>query len=177
MYRNGRNILNEKRRSASLSITNRTWNERGSKPSLQDETPGLIGWATARILETRISLPYHWEEERVVDRWGQETQTNYDNHISGQEDYRSKHLIVTDETQPKVNLTFIGPRIVIYFCSKPTRCAIFAFIEYHSTCFGRPFFSSSGVQDCTYSIKYMSYRYCWLLASGHEMKLSSISWW
>jgi len=33
----------------------------------------------------------------------------------------------------------------------------FEFIEYHSTCFGRSFHPSSGVQDCTYSIKYMSY--------------------
>ena len=40
---------------------------------------------------------------------------------------------------------------------KPTRCTVFEFIEY-STCFGQSFRPSSGVQDCTYSIRYMSYR-------------------
>jgi len=30
-------------------------------------------------------------------------------------------------------------------------------IEYHSTGFGRSFCPSSGVQDCTHSIRYMSY--------------------
>ena len=41
---------------------------------------------------------------------------------------------------------------------KPTRCTIFKFTEYHSTCFGWSFRPSSGVQDCTHSIRYMSYR-------------------
>jgi len=37
-------------------------------------------------------------------------------------------------------------------------------LEQHSTCFGRSLRPSSGVQDCTYSIRYMSYRFCgWLL--------------
>jgi len=40
---------------------------------------------------------------------------------------------------------------------KPSRCTIFEFIEYHSTCFGRSFRLSSGVQYCTYSIRCMSY--------------------
>jgi hypothetical protein len=43
---------------------------------------------------------------------------------------------------------------------KPTRCTIFEFIEYHSTCYGRSFRPSSGVQDCTQSIMYMSYWNC-----------------
>jgi len=34
----------------------------------------------------------------------------------------------------------------------------FEFIEYHSTRFGRSFRPSLGVQDCAYSITYMSYR-------------------
>jgi len=37
--------------------------------------------------------------------------------------------------------------------------------EWHSTCFGRSFRPSSGVQDCTYSNRHMSNRYCCLLAS------------
>ena len=41
---------------------------------------------------------------------------------------------------------------------KSTRCTNFEFIEYHSTCFGRSFRPSSGVQDCTRIIRYMSYR-------------------
>jgi len=49
---------------------------------------------------------------------------------------------------------------------KPTRCAIFEFIEYHSTCFGRSFHPSSGVQDCTQCIKYMSYRLVDCLLAG-----------
>jgi len=53
---------------------------------------------------------------------------------------------------------------------KPTRCIIFEFIGYHSACFGRSFRLSSWVQDCTYSIRYMSNRFCWLLASGPEME-------
>jgi hypothetical protein len=41
---------------------------------------------------------------------------------------------------------------------KPTRCPMFEFIEYHSTCPRRSFCPSSGVQDCTHTIRYMSYR-------------------
>jgi hypothetical protein len=40
---------------------------------------------------------------------------------------------------------------------KPNRCTTCKFIEYHSTCFGQSFPPSSGVQDCTHSIRYMSY--------------------
>ena len=39
-----------------------------------------------------------------------------------------------------------------------TRCTLFEFIEYHSTFFGRSSRPSSGVQDCTHSIRYMPYR-------------------
>jgi hypothetical protein len=49
---------------------------------------------------------------------------------------------------------------------KPTRCIIFEFIEYHSTSFGQSFRPSSGVQDCTHSIKYMSYRLVDCLLAG-----------
>ena len=41
--------------------------------------------------------------------------------------------------------------------------------------FGRSFSPSSGVQDCTYSNRHMSNRYCRLLASRNEMEHSSIS--
>jgi len=51
---------------------------------------------------------------------------------------------------------------------KPTKCTkvsnLFC-LESHSTCFGRSFRPSSGVQDCTYSNRHVSNRYCRLLAS------------
>jgi len=49
---------------------------------------------------------------------------------------------------------------------KPTRCTIFEFTEYHSTCFGRSFRPSSEVQDCTHSIRYMSYSLADCLLKG-----------
>jgi hypothetical protein len=49
-------------------------------------------------------------------------------------------------------------------------CTIFI-LERHSICFGRSFRPSLGVQDCTYSNRLMSNRYCRLLASGNEMEL------
>ena len=48
----------------------------------------------------------------------------------------------------------------------PTRRTIFEIIEYHSTCFGRSFRPSSGVQDCRHSIRYMSYRLVDCLLAG-----------
>ena len=55
---------------------------------------------------------------------------------------------------------FMGPCIVIYFYRKTNYMYnFFEFIEYYSTCFGRSFRPSSGVQDCTYSTRYMSYRF------------------
>ena len=51
---------------------------------------------------------------------------------------------------------------------------IYFILEWHSTCFGRSFRPSSGVQDCTYSNTHMSNRYCCLLASGYEMEPSEI---
>jgi hypothetical protein len=60
------------------------------------------------------------------------------------------------------------PRISVV---KPSRRAIFQFIEYHSTCFGRSFRPSSGVQDCTHSIRYMSYRLVDCLAAELQFHL------
>jgi len=58
----------------------------------------------------------------------------------------------------------------------PTRCinvSVYFILEWHSTCFGRSFRPSSGVQDFTYSNRHLSNRYCWLLAS--KQAVSSIS--
>jgi hypothetical protein len=49
---------------------------------------------------------------------------------------------------------------------KPTWCTIFEFIEYHNICFGRSFRPPSGVLDCTYSVRYMSYRFVDCLLAG-----------
>jgi hypothetical protein len=67
---------------------------------------------------------------------------------------------------------------------KPTRCTIFKFIECHSTCFGRSFCPSSEVQDCTYSIRYMSYRLVdcmlyvqsWTPDDGWKDHLKHVEW-
>jgi len=44
-----------------------------------------------------------------------------------------------------------------------------------TTCFGRSFRPSSGVQDCTYSNRNMSNRYCYLLASVPASKQVAVS--
>jgi len=59
---------------------------------------------------------------------------------------------------------------------KPTSCTIFEFIEYHSTCFGRSFRPSSGVQDCTHSIRYMSYRLADCLLAGIQRTCMTYTW-
>jgi len=51
---------------------------------------------------------------------------------------------------------------------KPTRCTSvsnYFILEWHSTRFGRSFRPSSRVQDCTYSNRHLSNRYCCLFAS------------
>ena len=45
----------------------------------------------------------------------------------------------------------------------------FEFIEYHSTCFGRSFRPSSGVQECSYSVRHMSYRLDDCLLAGSQL--------
>jgi len=55
---------------------------------------------------------------------------------------------------------------------KPTRCTSVShlfILEWHSTCFGRSFRPSPGVQVCTCSNRHMSNRYCCLLASGYSL--------
>ena len=56
--------------------------------------------------------------------------------------------------------------------TKPTRCTNFSnlFLEYNSTYFGQFLRPSSGVQYCIHSNRYMSYRLCWLSASGIRME-------
>jgi hypothetical protein len=52
---------------------------------------------------------------------------------------------------------------------KPTRCTIsqiYFVLELHSTCFEWSFRPTAGVSDCTYSISYMSYRFCGCLLVG-----------
>jgi len=42
---------------------------------------------------------------------------------------------------------------------------IYFILEWHSTCFRRSFRPSTGVQDCTYSNRHLSNRYCCMFAS------------
>ena len=44
---------------------------------------------------------------------------------------------------------------------------IYFILEWHSTCFGRSFHPSSGVQDCTHNNRHLSSRYCCLLANKY----------
>jgi len=68
---------------------------------------------------------------------------------------------------------------------KPTRCTSVSnvfILEWHSTCFGRSFRPSSWVQDCAYSNRHLSNRYCCLLASKQtavsvcHMPLLCVQW-
>jgi len=51
----------------------------------------------------------------------------------------------------------------------PPMYQIYFILESHSTCFGRSFRPSSGVQGCTYSNRHLSNWYCCLLASGYPL--------
>ena len=59
---------------------------------------------------------------------------------------------------------------------KPTRNTNFSnlFLEQNSTCFGEYLCPSSGVQHCTHSNRYRSYRLCCLFASGIRMELKHV---
>jgi hypothetical protein len=62
------------------------------------------------------------------------------------------------------HLTFTGPCIAIYSYSKTNQMHLFLklfILVKHSTCFGRSLRPSSGAQDCTYSNRHMSNRYCY----------------
>jgi len=59
---------------------------------------------------------------------------------------------------------------------KPYRCAVFEFIEYHSTYFGRYFRPSSGVQDFQHSIRYMSYRLVNCLLASSQLTCMTYTW-
>ena len=63
-------------------------------------------------------------------------------------------------------LTLIGPCIANVFSQYNQQDATFhnLFISVRrSTCFRRVFRPPSGVQNCTYSVRYLSDRYCYLL--------------
>ena len=65
-----------------------------------------------------------------------------------------------------LNLTFIGPCIPNIFSEynqqDATFHSLFIFVR-RSTYFRRVFHPSSGAQNCTYSVRYLSDRYCYLL--------------
>jgi len=60
------------------------------------------------------------------------------------------------------------------------QCIKFILFWNETTCFGRSFCPSSGVQGCTYSNRHLSNRYCCLLASGYlcmyRLELLMMDW-
>jgi len=58
------------------------------------------------------------------------------------------------------------------------QCITFILFWKDTTCFGRRFRPSSGVQDCTYSNRHLSNIYCCLLASGYPLAsyVGAYSW-
>ena len=69
--------------------------------------------------------------------------------------------------------------LLVYFYSKTNQkhqCLKFILFWNKSTCFGRPFRPSSAVQDCTYSNRRLSNRYCCLLASKQILSLTTHIW-
>jgi len=65
-----------------------------------------------------------------------------------------------------LNVTFMGPCIANIFAEYNQQDATFLslFISVRrSTCFRRFFRPSSGAQNCTYSVRHLSDRYCYLL--------------
>jgi hypothetical protein len=102
-----------------------------------------------------------------IDRWSHplcSVQRRFKSSLSFKLTYRI--IWILQYCNMFLDLTFIWPCILIISIVKPTRCTIFKFIEYHSTCFGRSFLPSSGVKDCTHSIRYISYRLVECLLAG-----------
>jgi len=69
-------------------------------------------------------------------------------------------------TYSVLNLTFIGPCIANIFAEYNQQDATFhnLFISVRRcACFRRVFRPSSGAQNCTYSVRYLSDHYCYLL--------------
>jgi len=65
-----------------------------------------------------------------------------------------------------------GLRCTIHFYSKINKthqCLKFILFWDDTTCFGRSFRPSSAVQDCTYSNRHLSNRYCCVHASGYPL--------
>ena len=77
----------------------------------------------------------------------------------------------------RLNLTFIGPCIANIFTEYNQQDATFLnyFISVRrSTCFRRFFRPSSETQNCTYSVRHLSDKYCYLLLAARLAAGSSI---
>ena len=74
-------------------------------------------------------------------------------------------IFVSDLNNVDVNICVI-PIVKSTWCTNVSNLFI---LEWHTTCFGRSFRQSSGVQDCTYSNRRLSNRHCCLLASGYPL--------
>jgi len=77
--------------------------------------------------------------------------------------------------------TLVTNERYVYFSSivEPTRCTIsqiYFILEQYSTCFGRSFHSSEEGENCTYSIRYISYRFCGCLLASTQRTCMTDTW-
>jgi len=57
---------------------------------------------------------------------------------------------------------------------QPFTIYLFIYVR-RSKCFGRVFCPSSGAQNCTYRVRYLSDQYCYLLLAGQATLLALLS--
>jgi hypothetical protein len=85
------------------------------------------------------------------------------------------HVSIQDITIMLSHGTPVSTVTKYFSIVKSTRCTIsriYFIFGQHSTRFGQSLRPSSGVQDCTYSIRYMSYRFCGCLLAGMKCNIS-----
>ena len=91
--------------------------------------------------------------------------------------YAEKHWIICRVRRSKFDV-HRAVHLNIIPIVKPTRCTSVLnlfILERYSTCFGRPFRPSSGVQDCKHSNKHMSNSYCCLQADSSNCLTCGVS--
>ena len=91
--------------------------------------------------------------------------------------FKAKFLFEGPERRQNLSDYFYGNTNKMHQCIK-----FYFVLELHSTCFGRSFRPSPGVQDCTYSNRHLSNKYCCLLARRQTAVFVAVctilnSWW
>jgi len=139
-------------------------------------------WSFRQIFEISSSIKFHenmsWGT-RIVPCGSR--QTNLTNLTVAFRNFakvaKNTTRIVCKYNNALINLTFIGPCIVIYFYRKTNQmhqCLNFIFFRNKSTCFGRSFRPSSRIQDGAYRNRHMSNGYCYWLLAGTLASISNI---